>query len=86
MFYPFQDIVSKISSLSQKGPRAVCILSATGLVSSVIIHKPGSPGGILRYEACPYSFLLPFTTQFSLLSSAFAALVRWLDLLHFMVS
>ncbi|KAF5447585.1 hypothetical protein F2P56_033126 [Juglans regia] len=45
-----EDIVSKISSLSQKGPRAVCILSATGLVSSVVIHKPGSPGGILRYE------------------------------------
>lgn len=60
MFCPFQDIVSKISSLSQKGPRAVCILSATGLVSSVIIRKPGSSGGISRYEACPHSFLLPF--------------------------
>ncbi|KAG7950628.1 hypothetical protein I3843_13G124900 [Carya illinoinensis] len=46
-----EDIVSKISSLSQKGPRAVCILSATGLVSSVIIRKPGSSGGISRYEA-----------------------------------
>ncbi|KAG6632191.1 AT-hook motif nuclear-localized protein 9-like isoform X2 [Carya illinoinensis] len=45
-----EDIVSKISSLSQKGPRAVCILSATGLVSSVIIRKPGSSGGISRYE------------------------------------
>ncbi|GMY15893.1 AT-hook motif nuclear-localized protein 9-like [Fagus crenata] len=45
-----EDIVSKISSISQRGPRAVCILSATGVVSCVTIRQPGSSGGILRYE------------------------------------
>ena len=52
LYSHLQDIVSKISSISQRGPRAVCILSATGVVSCVTIHQPGSSGGILRYEAC----------------------------------
>ncbi|KAF3455117.1 hypothetical protein FNV43_RR05565 [Rhamnella rubrinervis] len=46
-----EDVYSKIISFSQKGPRAVCILSATGVVSSVVIRQPGSSGGFLRYEA-----------------------------------
>jgi hypothetical protein len=33
-----QDIVSKISSFFQ-GPRIVCILAATGVLSSVTIHR-----------------------------------------------
>ncbi|KAJ9178001.1 hypothetical protein P3X46_009921 [Hevea brasiliensis] len=45
-----EDIVSKISSFAERGSRAICILSATGAVSSVIISQPGSSGGILRYE------------------------------------
>ncbi|KAF9597068.1 hypothetical protein IFM89_015259 [Coptis chinensis] len=45
-----EDIAAKILSLSQKGPRAVCILSANGAVSNVTIHQPGSSGGILTYE------------------------------------
>ncbi|RYR70505.1 hypothetical protein Ahy_A03g016994 isoform B [Arachis hypogaea] len=42
-----EDVVSRILSFFQKGPRAVCILSATGSVSSVVIRQPG---GLLRYE------------------------------------
>ncbi|XP_050281548.1 AT-hook motif nuclear-localized protein 7-like [Quercus robur] len=45
-----EDIVSKIASFSQRGPRSVCILSATGIVSRVTISQPGNSGGILRYE------------------------------------
>ncbi|XP_020992836.1 AT-hook motif nuclear-localized protein 11-like [Arachis duranensis] len=42
-----EDVVSRILSFFQKGPRVVCILSATGSVSSVVIRQPG---GLLRYE------------------------------------
>uniref|UniRef100_A0A2C9V1R2 AT-hook motif nuclear-localized protein n=2 Tax=Manihot esculenta TaxID=3983 RepID=A0A2C9V1R2_MANES len=45
-----EDIVSKISSFAERGSRAICILSATGVVSSVVIRQPGLSGGILRYE------------------------------------
>ncbi|XP_057983284.1 AT-hook motif nuclear-localized protein 1-like [Malania oleifera] len=45
-----EDVVSKILSLSQKGPRGICILSANGAVSNVTIRQPGSAGGILTYE------------------------------------
>ncbi|CAK7329281.1 unnamed protein product [Dovyalis caffra] len=45
-----EDIVTMILALSQKGARAVCVLSATGVVSSVIMRQPGSSGGILRYD------------------------------------
>ncbi|KAK9280412.1 hypothetical protein L1049_014101 [Liquidambar formosana] len=45
-----EDIMKKILSFSQKGPRSVCILSANGVVSSVIIHQPSPSGDILRFE------------------------------------
>ncbi|WCJ41701.1 AT-hook motif nuclear-localized protein 1 [Euphorbia peplus] len=45
-----QDIVKKIMEFTQKGYKAVCIISATGAVSSVVIRQPGSSGGYLRYE------------------------------------
>ncbi|RDX58711.1 AT-hook motif nuclear-localized protein 9, partial [Mucuna pruriens] len=46
-----EDMVSKIMSFFDKGPRAVCILSATGTVSSVSIRQPIATGqGVLRYE------------------------------------
>ncbi|KAJ6365473.1 hypothetical protein OIU76_030281 [Salix suchowensis] len=48
--YTGEDIVSRILEISQKGARAVCILSATGVVSSVIMRQPGPSGGILRYD------------------------------------
>ncbi|XP_043811973.1 AT-hook motif nuclear-localized protein 1 [Manihot esculenta] len=45
-----QDIISLISSFAEMGPRAVCVLSASGVVSKVVIHPPGSDGGVLQYE------------------------------------
>ncbi|XP_057955639.1 AT-hook motif nuclear-localized protein 9-like [Malania oleifera] len=45
-----EDVVGKILSFSQKSSRAMCVLSATGTVSSVIIRQPGSSSGTLRYE------------------------------------
>ncbi|KAK9123989.1 hypothetical protein Sjap_013591 [Stephania japonica] len=45
-----EDVAAKIFSFSQKGPRAICILSANGAISNVTIRQPGSSGGILTYE------------------------------------
>ncbi|KAM6568649.1 hypothetical protein CsatB_016634 [Cannabis sativa] len=45
-----EDVVEKILSFVQKGPRGVCVLSANGAVSNVTIRQPGSSGGILTYE------------------------------------
>ncbi|GLT89911.1 hypothetical protein SLE2022_078710 [Rubroshorea leprosula] len=45
-----EDVAGKIISLSQKGPRGICILSANGAVSNVTLRQPGSSGGILTYE------------------------------------
>ncbi|XP_061352362.1 AT-hook motif nuclear-localized protein 9-like isoform X1 [Gastrolobium bilobum] len=47
---PGDDVVSMILSFFQKGPLAVCILSATGAVSSVSIRQAGVAGGVLSYE------------------------------------
>ncbi|CAI0469534.1 unnamed protein product [Linum tenue] len=46
-----EDVGGKILSLSQKGYRGICVLSANGTVSNVTIRQPGSSGGILTYEA-----------------------------------
>ncbi|XP_043723507.1 AT-hook motif nuclear-localized protein 1-like [Telopea speciosissima] len=45
-----EDVADKIFSFAQKGPRAICILSANGSVSNVTIRQPGYCGGILTYE------------------------------------
>ncbi|KAJ4971986.1 hypothetical protein NE237_005085 [Protea cynaroides] len=45
-----EDVAAKIFSFVQKGPRAICILSANGAISNVTIRQPGSSGGILTYE------------------------------------
>ncbi|MBA0646251.1 hypothetical protein Goklo_014228 [Gossypium klotzschianum] len=44
------DIATKIMSFSQQGPRAVCILSANGAVSTVTLLQPSSSGGTVTYE------------------------------------
>ncbi|CAM9001372.1 unnamed protein product [Rhodiola kirilowii] len=44
-----EDISSKIMSFSQHGPRAVCILSANGIISNVTLGQPASSGTI-SYE------------------------------------
>ncbi|KAJ6790484.1 putative AT-hook motif nuclear-localized protein 7 [Iris pallida] len=53
-----EDVAARILSLSQKGPRAVCILSANGTISNVTLRQPGSSGGTLTYEARPTYDLL----------------------------
>ncbi|KAF7844643.1 AT-hook motif nuclear-localized protein 9-like [Senna tora] len=44
-----EDIASKIMAFSQQGPRAVCILSANGIVSNVTLRLP-SVGGTAKHE------------------------------------
>jgi hypothetical protein len=40
----------KVISFSQQGPRAICILSASGVISNVTLRQPDSSGGTLTYE------------------------------------
>lgn len=85
-----QDIVSKIWSFSQ-GPRAVCILSATGVLSSVIIHQPDPYGGPVKYDVLLNlllsflfsSFFLFFWTCW--MASYFGIHAFHKDILHFFV-
>lgn len=51
-FVVLQNIVQRIGSFTQKASESVCILSASGSVSSAEILRPGSFGGVLRYEVC----------------------------------
>ncbi|CAM0950268.1 unnamed protein product [Alopecurus aequalis] len=39
-----EDVVARIMSFSQKGPRSVCILAANGTISHVAFNQPGSSG------------------------------------------
>ncbi|EOY33585.1 AT hook motif DNA-binding family protein [Theobroma cacao] len=48
--FPGEDLVSKIGSFCVTGPRSVCVLTASGAVSSVTLHKPGTPVGSVTYE------------------------------------
>jgi hypothetical protein len=54
----------KVISFSQQGPRAICILSANGMISNVTLRQHDSLGGTVTYEVCPWfpfeicSFLL----------------------------
>ncbi|KAJ8767668.1 hypothetical protein K2173_018226 [Erythroxylum novogranatense] len=45
-----EDVTTKIISFSQQGPRAICILTANGVISSVTLRQPDSSGGTLTYE------------------------------------
>ncbi|KAK8986259.1 hypothetical protein V6N11_013753 [Hibiscus sabdariffa] len=45
-----EDVTMKVISFSQKGPRAICILSTNGAISSVTLRQPDSSGGTLTYE------------------------------------
>ncbi|XP_021735998.1 AT-hook motif nuclear-localized protein 1-like [Chenopodium quinoa] len=45
-----EDVTMKVISFSQQGPRAICILSAIGVISSVTLRQPDSSGGTLTYE------------------------------------
>ncbi|KAJ1408600.1 PPC domain [Sesbania bispinosa] len=45
-----EDIATKIMAFSQLGPRAICVLSANGSVSTVTLRQPSSSGGTVTYE------------------------------------
>lgn len=45
-----EDVTMKIISFSQQGPRAICILSANGIIKNVTLRQPDSSGGTLTYE------------------------------------
>ncbi|KAK8498786.1 hypothetical protein V6N12_066927 [Hibiscus sabdariffa] len=49
---PGEDVTMKVISFSQQGPRAICILSANGVISNVTLRQPepDSSGGMLTYE------------------------------------
>ncbi|XP_042951381.1 AT-hook motif nuclear-localized protein 1-like isoform X2 [Carya illinoinensis] len=52
-----EDVTMKVISFSQQGPRAICILSANGVISNVTLRQPDSSGGTLTYEVVVGSFL-----------------------------
>ncbi|XP_058009046.1 AT-hook motif nuclear-localized protein 10 isoform X2 [Hevea brasiliensis] len=45
-----EDVLLKIMSFSQNGPRGVCILSANGALSNVTLHQAATLGGAVSYE------------------------------------
>ncbi|KAB2070262.1 hypothetical protein ES319_A08G144300v1 [Gossypium barbadense] len=47
---PGEDVTMKVISFCQQGPRAICILSANGVISNVTLRQPDSSGGTLTYE------------------------------------
>ncbi|KAG0630675.1 hypothetical protein M758_1G195800 [Ceratodon purpureus] len=45
-----EDVSSKIMQFAQHGPRAMCVLSANGAVSNVMLRQESSSGGTVTYE------------------------------------
>ncbi|GMH17235.1 hypothetical protein Nepgr_019076 [Nepenthes gracilis] len=45
-----EDVTAKIISFCQQGPRAICILSANGVISNATLRQSDSSGGTLTYE------------------------------------
>ncbi|KAL4392964.1 hypothetical protein AHAS_Ahas02G0004600 [Arachis hypogaea] len=45
-----EDIATKVMAFSQQGPRAICIMAATGAVSTVTLRQPSTSGGTVTYE------------------------------------
>ncbi|XP_052210895.1 AT-hook motif nuclear-localized protein 5-like [Diospyros lotus] len=45
-----EDIAAKILSFSQQRARAICILSANGVVSAVTLHQPAASDSTVTYE------------------------------------
>lgn len=44
----------KVISFSQQGPRAICILSANGVISNVTLRQQDTLGGTVTYEVCSF--------------------------------
>jgi hypothetical protein len=51
-FLSVQDVAARIMAFSQQGPRAVCIISATGAISTATLHQDSDSGGVVTYEVC----------------------------------
>ncbi|EAY84291.1 hypothetical protein OsI_05670 [Oryza sativa Indica Group] len=45
-----EDVNMKVISFSQQGPRAICILSANGVISNVTLRQQDTLGGTVTYE------------------------------------
>ncbi|CAA7016925.1 unnamed protein product [Microthlaspi erraticum] len=45
-----EDIASKVIAFSQQGPRAICVLSASGSVSTATLLQPSTSPGAIQYE------------------------------------
>lgn len=45
-----QDVATKIYSFAQHGPRAVCVMSANGAISTATLRQQSSSGGNVTYE------------------------------------
>ncbi|KAL6629751.1 hypothetical protein ACP70R_029516 [Stipagrostis hirtigluma subsp. patula] len=45
-----EDVNMKVISFAQQGPRAICILSANGVISNVTLRQHDSLGGTVTYE------------------------------------
>lgn len=54
----------KVISFSQQGPKAICILSANGLISNVTLRQHDSLGGTVTYEVRSLSCLSFLSCQF----------------------
>ncbi|XP_076930411.1 AT-hook motif nuclear-localized protein 10-like [Bidens hawaiensis] len=50
MVQPGEDVFNKIMSFSQTGPRAVCVMSGTGVVNNVTLRQAAISGGTATYE------------------------------------
>ena len=55
-FVVSQDIASKVLSFSQQGPRAICVLSVIGAVSTATLIQPAPSHGAIIYEVCYYYY------------------------------
>ncbi|KAI3517010.1 hypothetical protein L1887_16216 [Cichorium endivia] len=47
---PGEDVLNKIMSFSQNGPRAVCIMSGIGVITNVTLRQAATSGGTATYE------------------------------------
>ncbi|KAE8699725.1 AT-hook motif nuclear-localized protein 2 [Hibiscus syriacus] len=45
-----EDVTMKVISFSQQKPRAICIISANGVISNVTLRQPDSSGGTVTNE------------------------------------
>jgi len=52
-WYFDQDVAAKIAAFANQSSRAVCVLSATGSVSRVVLRHPGDASPMTRVHSSP---------------------------------